>query len=109
MIYTVTFNPAIDYIVRMDKPLDPGMTNRSASEDCFFGGKGINVSTVLKNLGIENTALGFAAGFTGEAIVRGVQLARQGQAKLQQAEQRVQILLSDNEDASLTPFTPDNE
>ncbi|HEG2073829.1 exodeoxyribonuclease VII small subunit [Escherichia coli] len=40
---------------------------------------------------------------------RGVQLARQGQAKLQQAEQRVQILLSDNEDASLTPFTPDNE
>ncbi len=69
MIYTVTFNPAIDYIVRMDKPLDPGMTNRSASEDCFFGGKGINVSTVLKNLGIENTALGFAAGFTGKAIV----------------------------------------
>jgi hypothetical protein len=72
MIYTVTFNPAIDYIVRMDKPLEPGMTNRSASEDCFFGGKGINVSTVLKNLGIENTALGFAAGFTGEAIVDSV-------------------------------------
>ncbi|WP_026528603.1 1-phosphofructokinase [Butyrivibrio sp. VCD2006] len=72
MIYTVTFNPAIDYIVRMDKPLDPGMTNRSVSEDCFFGGKGINVSTILKNLGIENTALGFAAGFTGEAIVADV-------------------------------------
>ncbi|WP_026511510.1 1-phosphofructokinase [Butyrivibrio sp. LC3010] len=72
MIYTVTFNPAIDYIVRMDKPLDTGMTNRSVSEDCFFGGKGINVSTILKNLGIENTALGFAAGFTGEAIVRDV-------------------------------------
>ena len=72
MIYTVTFNPAIDYIVRMDKPLEPGMTNRSASEDCFFGGKGINVSTVLKNLGIENTALGFAAGFTGKAIVESV-------------------------------------
>ncbi|WP_022761655.1 MULTISPECIES: 1-phosphofructokinase [unclassified Butyrivibrio] len=72
MIYTVTFNPAIDYIVRMDKPLDPGMTNRSVSEDCFFGGKGINVSTILKNLGIENTALGFVAGFTGEAIVESV-------------------------------------
>ncbi len=72
MIYTVTFNPAIDYIVRMDKPLDPGMTNRSVSEDCFFGGKGINVSTILKNLDIENTALGFAAGFTGEAIVESV-------------------------------------
>lgn len=73
MIYTVTFNPAIDYIVRMDKPLDPGMTNRSVSEDCFFGGKGINVSTVLKNLGIESTALGFVAGFTGEAIIRSVE------------------------------------
>ncbi len=72
MIYTVTFNPAIDYVVRMDKPLDPGMTNRSVSEDCFFGGKGINVSTILKNLDIENTALGFAAGFTGEAIVESV-------------------------------------
>ena len=69
MIYTVTFNPAIDYIVRMDSALDPGMTNRSVSEDCFFGGKGINVSTVLKNLGIESVALGFAAGFTGKAIV----------------------------------------
>ncbi|MCR5744044.1 MAG: 1-phosphofructokinase [Lachnospiraceae bacterium] len=72
MIYTVTFNPAIDYIVRLDKPLLPGMTNRSASEDCFFGGKGINVSRVLKNLGIESTALGFAAGFTGDAIIRSI-------------------------------------
>ena len=72
MIYTVTFNPAIDYIVRMDKQLDIGMTNRSVSEACFFGGKGINVSTVLKNLGIESTALGFVAGFTGEAIIKSV-------------------------------------
>ncbi|MCR5603556.1 MAG: hypothetical protein K6G27_07635 [Lachnospiraceae bacterium] len=72
MIYTVTFNPAIDYIVRMNGPLAPGMTNRSISEDCYFGGKGINVSTVLKNLDIESTALGFAAGFTGEAIVESV-------------------------------------
>ncbi len=72
MIYTVTFNPAIDYIVRMNGPLAPGMTNRSISEDCYFGGKGINVSTVLKNLDIESTAFGFAAGFTGEAIVESV-------------------------------------
>ena len=72
MIYTVTFNPAIDYIVRMDKQLDIGMTNRSVSEACFFGGKGMNVSTVLKNLGIESTALGFVAGFTGEAIIKSV-------------------------------------
>ena len=57
MIYTVTFNPAIDYIVRMNDKLLPGMTNRSDSEDCYFGGKGINVSTILKNLGLESTAL----------------------------------------------------
>ncbi|MBO6197326.1 MAG: 1-phosphofructokinase [Butyrivibrio sp.] len=72
MIYTVTFNPAIDYIVRMKDKLLPGMTNRSDSEDCYFGGKGINVSTILKNLGLESTALGFTAGFTGKAIEESV-------------------------------------
>ncbi len=72
MIYTVTFNPAIDYVVRMSNELLPGMTNRSDSEECYFGGKGINVSTILKNLGLENTALGFTAGFTGKAIEESV-------------------------------------
>jgi 1-phosphofructokinase len=72
MIYTVTFNPAIDYVVRMSNELLPGMTNRSDSEECYFGGKGINVSTILQNLGIENTALGFVAGFTGKAIEESV-------------------------------------
>lgn len=72
MIYTVTFNPAIDYVVRMGSALLPGMTNRSDSEECYFGGKGINVSTILQNLGYENTALGFTAGFTGEAIEKSV-------------------------------------
>ena len=72
MIYTVTFNPAIDYVVRMSDELLPGMTNRSDSEECYFGGKGINVSTILNNLGIENTALGFVAGFTGKAIEESV-------------------------------------
>ena len=72
MIYTVTFNPAIDYVVRMSDELLPGMTNRSDSEECYFGGKGINVSTILKNLGYENTALGFVAGFTGKAIAESV-------------------------------------
>ncbi len=68
MIYTVTFNPALDYIMRMDKPLEIGETNRSQSEDIFYGGKGINVSRVLCALGVENTALGFVAGFTGHVI-----------------------------------------
>ncbi len=72
MIYTVTFNPAIDYVVRMGTELLPGMTNRSDSEECYFGGKGINVSTILKNLDLDNTALGFVAGFTGKAICESV-------------------------------------
>ncbi len=72
MIYTVTFNPAIDYVVRMDKDLLPGMTNRSSSEEYYWGGKGINVSMVLAELGLKSTALGFIAGFTGKAIDEGV-------------------------------------
>lgn len=69
MIYTVTFNPSLDYIV--DVPdFRLGLTNRTSAEQMFAGGKGINVSIVLKNLGLENTALGFIAGFTGEEIRR---------------------------------------
>ena len=64
MIYTVTFNPSLDYIVSV-KDFKLGLTNRTDSELMLPGGKGINVSIVLKNLGIDNTALGFVAGFTG--------------------------------------------
>lgn len=71
MVYTVTFNPALDYIVHMDSFL-PGEVNRTTREEIYYGGKGINVSTILTNLGVENKALGFIAGFTGEAIERGV-------------------------------------
>ncbi|MDN5033592.1 1-phosphofructokinase [Streptococcus sp. SP8] len=67
MIYTVTLNPAIDYIVRLDH-VETGAVNRMASEDKFAGGKGINVSRVLKRLDIENTATGFIGGFTGRFI-----------------------------------------
>lgn len=74
MIYTVTFNPAIDYVVNMENMV-LGITNRSVSESYYFGGKGINVSSVLSTLGIENTALGFVAGFTGEAIEQGAENA----------------------------------
>ncbi len=69
MIYTVTFNPSLDYIVSVED-FKLGLTNRTSSELILPGGKGINVSTVLGNLGIENTALGFIAGFTGQEIVR---------------------------------------
>lgn len=67
MIYTVTFNPALDYIVTMDE-LKTGEINRTKSEQILAGGKGLNVSMVLKNLGVESTALGFVAGFTGKEI-----------------------------------------
>ena len=76
MIYTVTFNPAIDYVVRLDAPLEVGEVNRAKGEDCVLGGKGINVSGVLAQLGCESVALGFVAGETGAWLERG--LAAQG-------------------------------
>ncbi len=69
MVYTVTMNPSLDYIVSVEN-FEPGRTNRTRGELLLPGGKGINVSLVLKNLGIESTALGFLAGFTGEEILR---------------------------------------
>lgn len=70
MIYTVTFNPSLDYIFTVEGGFHLGRTNRTAAEAMLPGGKGINVSTVLHNLGVESTALGFIAGFTGEEIRR---------------------------------------
>ena len=76
MIYTVTFNPAIDYVVRLDAPLEVGEVNRARGEDCVLGGKGVNVSGVLAELGCKSVALGFVAGETGAWLERG--LAKQG-------------------------------
>lgn len=72
MVYTVTFNPALDYVVRMGD-FRAGETNRTESDELQWGGKGINVSTVLRNLGVDNVALGFLAGFTGQALDQGLQ------------------------------------
>lgn len=71
MIYTVTFNPAIDYVVRTEE-MKVGVVNRTESEEIYFGGKGLNVSIILNELGIKSEALGFVAGFTGEAIENGM-------------------------------------
>lgn len=71
MIYTITFNPAVDYVVYTDE-LQVGKVNRSKSEEIYFGGKGINVSMVLNELGIRSKAMGFVAGFTGAAIEKGL-------------------------------------
>lgn len=75
MIYTVTFNPSLDYVIKVEN-LKLGEVNRTTSEAIYPGGKGINVSLMLKNLGIESVALGFIAGFTGEEIEK--QLKNQG-------------------------------
>lgn len=71
MIYTVTFNPALDYVVWLDQ-LTVGEINRTKQEFIQYGGKGINVSTVLHNLGVDSVALGFLAGFTGQALEQGL-------------------------------------
>lgn len=75
MVYTVTFNPALDYVVRVDG-FQVGEVNRTSREEIQLGGKGINVSTVLSHLGVDNVALGFLAGFTGQALEEG--LRREG-------------------------------
>lgn len=75
MIYTITFNPSLDYIMHVDN-FEEGETNRSAKEEMYPGGKGFNVSTILQRLGLENTALGFVAGFTGVEIEK--QLVERG-------------------------------
>ncbi len=71
MIYTVTLSPSIDYIVRMSS-VRFNVTNRTESEEFYYGGKGINVSQVLSQLDLPSTALGFIAGFTGDAIAAGI-------------------------------------
>jgi 1-phosphofructokinase len=72
MIYTVTFNPAIDYVVHLNGSFKLGGINRNAFEDFQFGGKGINVSNVLRTLGIDTAALGFVAGFIGDGLENGL-------------------------------------
>lgn len=72
MIYTVTFNPAIDYVVHLNGSLKLGDINRNVQEEYQYGGKGINVSNVLRTLGFDNVALGFVAGFTGQGLEDGL-------------------------------------
>lgn len=94
MIYTVTFNPSLDYIVSV-LDFQTGLTNRTESELLLPGGKGINVSTVLRNLGIENTALGFVAGFTGDEVVRRLEAlgVRNGFIRIEEGFTRINLKL----------------
>lgn len=109
MIYTVTFNPAIDYVVRLDSPLKTGAVNRAAGEDCVLGGKGINVSGVLAQLGVESVALGFIAGETGAWLQRG--LAAQGLhtdfITLDKGMTRINVKIKAGEETELNGAGPD--
>ena len=108
MVYTVTFNPAIDYVVHIGE-MKLGATNRSEREEMYFGGKGINVSIVLRELGIASKALGFMAGFTGEAIEKG--LADMGIAtdfvRLKNGNSRINVKIKSAEETELNGQGPD--
>lgn len=96
MIYTITFNPSLDYTISV-RGFETGKINRTVHESIFAGGKGINVSMVLRNLGTDSTALGFIAGFTGKEIER--RLKEQGiQTDLIEAEEgysRINVKMKD--------------
>ena len=108
MVYTVTFNPSLDYIVSVEN-FELGMTNRTSSELMLPGGKGINVSIVLNNLGIDNTALGFVAGFTGEEIVRKLEVEgiRSNFIKLNQGISRINLKLKSIDGTEINGQGPD--
>ena len=98
MIYTVTLNPSIDYIVRLEK-FTSGITNRTTSEEYYYGGKGINVSCVLAELDLDSTAYGFVAGFTGDAIEKGIRNDRiiTDFIKLKHGISRINIKITEQE------------
>lgn len=108
MIYTVTFNPSLDYIVSVHD-FQTGLTNRTESELLLPGGKGINVSTVLRNLGIENTALGFVAGFTGDEVVRRLEIlgVRNGFIRIEEGFTRINLKLKSIDGTEINGQGPD--
>lgn len=108
MVYTVTFNPAVDYIVTLDS-LCTGSVNRCTSEEMTFGGKGINVSAVLSELGTPTTALGFCAGFTGKAIRTG--LEQRGIMtdfiELEKGNSRINVKIKSDKETEINGSGPD--
>lgn len=107
MVYTVTFNPAIDYVVHTDE-MRLGEVNRSSSEEMYFGGKGINVSIVLNELGTPSIALGFTAGFTGEAIENGIKAMgiKSDFVRLKTGNSRINVKIKAGEETELNGQGP---
>ena len=107
MVYTVTFNPAIDYVVHTAE-MRLGEVNRSSSEKMYFGGKGINVSIVLNELGTPSIALGFTAGFTGEAIENGIKAMgiKSDFVRLKTGNSRINVKIKAGEETELNGQGP---
>ena len=107
MIYTITFNPSLDYVVKV-KEFNLGAVNRTYEEEIYAGGKGINVSTVLGNLDIENKAFGFIAGFIGDEIEKRV--IKSGCTtdfiKLKSGNSRINVKLKSNEESEINAQGP---
>ena len=110
MIYTVTLNPSLDYVVDVDD-FELGRTNRAVSERLYAGGKGINVSFVLKNLGFESTAFGFSAGFTGEEIKKQIQERgiTENFITVLNGQSRINIKLRGQQETEINGMGPDIE
>jgi len=108
MIYTLTLNPSIDYIIKTGS-FNTGMTNRTVSEEIYAGGKGINVSIVLNNLGVNSTALGFIAGFTGDKIESDIKAVgiNTDFIRLSEGFSRINIKLADAEGTEINGAGPD--
>lgn len=108
MIYTITFNPALDYISQVNN-FEVGKINRTQTEKILPGGKGLNVSTVLKNLGIESTALGFIAGFTGEELKKDIEQRgiKTDFIKVEKGLTRINVKISSKEETALNGNGPE--
>ena len=108
MIYTITFNPALDYISQVEN-FEIGKINRTKTEKILPGGKGLNVSTVLKNLGIESTALGFIAGFTGDELKTDIEQRgiKTDFIKVANGITRINVKISSKEETALNGNGPE--
>lgn len=109
MIYTVTLNPALDYVVHLRAGLQMGETNRSTGEEHYFGGKGINVSVILNRLGTPTKALGFVAGYTGEAIVSGIvaEGLEDDMIRLKYGSSRINVKIKSEEETEINANGPE--
>lgn len=107
MVYTVTLNPALDYSMSVNE-ISLGQTNRSCEESITFGGKGLNVSYVLAQLGVESVALGFVAGFTGEELVRAVNSVgiKTDFIRLSQGNTRINVKLKGEVETEINALGP---